>query len=84
MVVSWTNVAQTAITYNQLTNVVHGSLKSYDFPDVAAAIAPRPLTLIGTVDAAGKPVAPSEVEKVYAPAKAAYAAKGEASRLVIK
>ncbi|HLF93406.1 MAG TPA: acetylxylan esterase, partial [Planctomycetota bacterium] len=54
MVISWSAVAKTAVTYNQLTNVVPGALKVYDLPDLAAAIAPRTVTIRNPVDAAGE------------------------------
>ena len=42
------------VQLNQLTNVVPGALKVYDLPDLAAAIAPRPLTIEGAVDPANR------------------------------
>src|SRR6185295_11345614 len=45
LVTSWSLVARTPLTMNQLTNVVPGALRVYDLPDLAAAIAPRALTL---------------------------------------
>jgi len=71
MVISWSAVARTPVTVNQLTNVVPGALKVYDLPDLAAAIAPRPLALRGPVDPAGKPVSRAAVEEAYAAARAA-------------
>lgn len=55
--VSWSSVAKTPVSYNQLTNVVPGALKVYDLPDLVKAIAPRKVTITNPVDAAGKPVA---------------------------
>lgn len=71
-VISWAAVVRTPINYNQLTNVVPGALRHYDLPDLAAALAPRPLTIRGPVDPTHKPVALAEVEKSYATCKAAY------------
>ena len=34
-IASWTDVARTAITHDQLTNVVPGALRVYDLPDLA-------------------------------------------------
>jgi len=36
--VSWSNVIHSRITKNQLVNAVHGTLKVYDLPDLAAAL----------------------------------------------
>src|ERR1043166_9157628 len=55
MVISWSAVARTPISRNPLTNVGPGALEVYDLPDLAATIAPRPLTIRDPVDAAGKP-----------------------------
>ncbi len=84
MVVSWASVARTPMSKGQLSNVVPGALKGYDLPDVAAAIAPRPLTIRNPVDAAGKPVSQAELEQIYAPARAAYKAAGAEKNLILE
>ncbi len=84
MVISWSNVAKSAVTYNQFTNVVPGALKVYDLPDLAATLAPRPLAIINVVDAAGKPVTQEELEAAYAVTRAAYAAAGAEKNLVLE
>jgi pimeloyl-ACP methyl ester carboxylesterase len=70
--VSWASVVQTPISYNQLTNVVPGALAVYDLPELAATLAPRPLTLRQGVDAAGKPVDQGALERAWAAARAGY------------
>lgn len=76
--VSWDNVVRTPISHNQLAGVVHGVLKVYDLPDLAASIAPRPLTIRNPVDAAGKPLTKEAAEEAYKPVRDAYkAAKAE-------
>lgn len=55
--VSWSSVAKTSVSYNQLTNVVPGALKVYDLPDLVKVIAPRKVTITNPLDAASKPVA---------------------------
>lgn len=52
--VSWTNVVNTPINSNQLTQVVPGVLKSYDLPDLVLALAPRELVIQQPVDARGE------------------------------
>jgi cephalosporin-C deacetylase-like acetyl esterase len=63
--ISWQNVVDTPISYNQLASVVPGALRVYDLPDLALMIAPRPLTIRGAVDARGRPVAIEEVISTY-------------------
>lgn len=54
--VSWSNVVNHTITENQLLNTVHGALKYYDLPDLAASIPEGKLTIENPVDALGNPV----------------------------
>ncbi|MCI0703746.1 MAG: alpha/beta hydrolase family protein, partial [Planctomycetia bacterium] len=70
--VSWDAVVRTPISHNQLTNVVPGALKVYDLPDLAAAIAPRPLTIRNSADALGKPLTKEEAEQAYKSVREAY------------
>jgi cephalosporin-C deacetylase-like acetyl esterase len=70
--VSWSSVVQTPLGQDQLTNVVPGALEVYDLPDLAAAFAPRPLTIRRAVDPVGKPLAQAELESAYTPARSAY------------
>jgi dienelactone hydrolase len=64
-VLSWSNVVRTPMSMNQLTNVVPGALRIYDLPDLAALVAPRPLTIRNSVDAAQRPVPQTELERAY-------------------
>jgi dienelactone hydrolase len=73
---SWASVVANPATKAPLSNVVPGALAVYDLPDLAAAIAPRPLTIRNPVDGAGKPVSQAELEAAYAGARAAYKAAG--------
>jgi dienelactone hydrolase/pimeloyl-ACP methyl ester carboxylesterase len=84
MVLSWTAVARTPLGKGQLANVVPGALKSYDLPDLAASIAPRPLTIQNPVDAAGRPVSQADLEAAYATAREAYKAAGAEKNLVLE
>ncbi len=81
---SWTDVAATAISFNQLTNVVPGALKVYDLPELAGLVAPQPLTVRAARDAAGRAVAQADLEKAYAPCRAAYERHKIADRLVLR
>jgi hypothetical protein len=84
MVVSWGSVVRTPQSQGQLANVVPGALRVYDLPDLAAAVAPRPLRIRAAVDAAGKPVSQAELEEAYAAARAAYKAAGAEKNLVLE
>lgn len=83
-VVSWTAVAQTPLGVNQLANVVPGVLTSYDLPQVAAAIAPRHLTLSGIVDPAGQPLPLDEVRRVYQSCVTAFGDRNAVASIVIE
>jgi cephalosporin-C deacetylase-like acetyl esterase len=83
-VTSWTDVAATAITHNQLTNVVPGALKVYDLPELAGLVAPRPLALRGLWNAAGKAANRADVDRAYAPCRAAYERAKVGGRFMIE
>jgi pimeloyl-ACP methyl ester carboxylesterase len=70
--ISWQNVVETPINYNQLTNVVPGALRLYDLPVLAAMIAPRPLTIRDAVDAKGQPAARDELISSYRACRERY------------
>jgi hypothetical protein len=71
-VISWSAVVRTPLSYNQLTNAVPGALAAYDLPDLAAALAPRRLTIRAAVDPQGEVVAQNVVKDIYAACLAAY------------
>ncbi len=53
---SWSLVARTKSPRGDLAGVLPGVLASYDLPDLAAAIAPRRLTIREPLDPAGRPL----------------------------
>jgi hypothetical protein len=53
--VSWSNVLEHRITYNQYVNVVHGGLRVYDLPDLADSLGDQ-LTVKDPVNAQGEPI----------------------------
>jgi hypothetical protein len=81
--VSWHGVLRTPISHNQLANVVPGVLKVYDLPDLAAAIAPRPLTILRPVDAAGKPLSKEAAEEAYKGVREAYKEAGAEDKFTL-
>lgn len=58
-------------------------LLHFDLPQVAAALAPRPLTLLSPVDSMMQPASWSGVEKAYRPTRAAYERAGGSERFQI-
>ena len=56
-VVSWSAVVRGPISRDQLSGAVPGVLESYDLPDLAALLAPRPLTIRSAINPDGTPVA---------------------------
>jgi cephalosporin-C deacetylase-like acetyl esterase len=80
--ISWQNVVETPISYNQFTNVVPGALRVYDLPDLAAMIAPRPLTIREAVDALGRPVGREGLISAYKVCRQRYGQLG-AENLVL-
>ena len=69
---AWSDVVTTPISHNQLTNAVPGALKVYDLPDLAAALAPRSLTIIDAVDAVGEVLPKDRIQKTYGGCDKAY------------
>ena len=82
--ISWHNVVHTPISLNQLTNVVPGALHVYDLPDLAALIAPRPLTIRTAVDARHQPVSTDELQSAYRVCRERYSQLGAAKNLVLE
>jgi hypothetical protein len=69
---SWTAVVETPQGRDQLTSVVPAALALYDLPELAATLAPRPLTIRSAVDPMGQSVSAAVLESVYAAVKSAY------------
>jgi dienelactone hydrolase len=83
-ILSWTAVVKAGISHNQLSNAVPGALAVYDLPDLAATLAPRKLVILNPVDPTGRPVSQEELERIYAPVKAAYARAGAEKELELR
>jgi hypothetical protein len=63
--------------------VVPGALTAGDLCDVAAALAPRPLRLVGLVDGLNRRVPADRLAGVYAPARAAYSQANTPGRFAL-
>jgi len=83
-IVSWAGVVRTPMNFDQLTNVVPAVLKVYDLPDLAAALAPRPLTVRSPVYPLAKPIPPEDVQEAFGKVKAAYTRLGAENRLILR
>jgi dienelactone hydrolase/pimeloyl-ACP methyl ester carboxylesterase len=81
---SWDDLARRPVTRYPLAEIVPNALTVYDLPDLAAAIAPRPLTIRAPLDPDGRPLASDRLEAVYATVVAAYRDLGASGALVIQ
>jgi dienelactone hydrolase len=79
--VSWDDVVEKGVSRGQLGNVVPGALLTYDLPDLAARLAPRPLRIVSPVDAMGRALSQAEMERAYAACIKAY---GTSNRLELR
>jgi dienelactone hydrolase len=75
--ISWADVVERGISRDQMGNVVPGVLQAYDLPDLAAGLAPLPLTIQAPVDAMGEPVPQATLERSYARCAQAYGPAGK-------
>jgi dienelactone hydrolase len=75
--VSWADIVERGLSRNQMGSVVPGVLEAYDLPDLAARLAPLPLTIDSPVDAVGEPVALATLERSYARCSEAYGPNGK-------
>jgi hypothetical protein len=78
---SWSDVVERGLSRDQMGNVVPGVLTAYDLPDLAARLAPLPLTIVNPVDAMGTPVSQSSLERCYSRCVQAF---GPAGKLVLR
>ena len=76
MLVSYRAVVEQRIHRDVLESVAIGALREYDLPDLAAALAPRPVRLINPVDPLGQRLWPEKAREAYGGAAGVYAAAG--------
>jgi hypothetical protein len=81
MIVSYRSIIDHRIHRQVFENVVLGALKFYDFPDLVAALAPRPIWVVNSVDPLGHRVAKGEVKKQYASALEVFRLAGAEAAL---
>lgn len=72
MLISYQSIITRRIHRQALEHVVNGALKFYDFPDLAAAFAPRSIWIVNGVDPIGRRVDLAEMKKQYAASTTAF------------
>ena len=77
MPLSYMAFVQAKLHRNPVEIIVPGVLQDYDLPDLAAAIAPRPVTLLDTKSPVGTVVALDAVRKLYPKVDVRYRVEGE-------
>lgn len=82
--ISWRSLFETEV-YGYLPNILVPGILSYgDLPEIAASLAPRPLTIAGALDAARQPVSAADLAAAYEVCRAAYQAAGAAEALTLR
>lgn len=81
--ISYQAMARTPIQRRVFDSVLPGVLGKYDFPDLVAALAPRPVTLIDLRTVMGNTASLKEVQDTYAYAHVSYAISDAPSHLRI-
>jgi len=67
--VSYRSIVESRVSYDAYQQVVPGALRHFDLPDLAAAIAPRPVWVWQLVDPLGMPVSDTATTQAYGAAK---------------
>jgi dienelactone hydrolase len=80
---SFDAIAATGTSTHRLTELVPAVLESFDLPDVAALVAPRPLVLANLVDAMHRRADPALAQSTYVRATHAYRALSAETHLRI-
>lgn len=70
--VSWSMVATTPLSQDQLACAVPGALSTYDLPDLATTLAPRPLTILRPVDGRRQPIDQEALDAAHERTRKAY------------
>lgn len=85
-VTSYMAIARAPLHEGLTGAIVPGVLRDFDLPDLAAAVAPRPLWIVDPRTATGAVVAPERARDEYAPAVRAYERAGarEAFRVALR
>jgi hypothetical protein len=71
------SVLRSAFTYVPMDALIPGMLTTADIPDIAVALAPRPLLFAEPVDGRNVRLTSVELERIFGPVRKAYAGAGE-------
>jgi cephalosporin-C deacetylase-like acetyl esterase len=82
--ISYDSVVNYKIGRSLIDSVIPGVLKSYDLPDLVAALAPRPTWIVDARDPLGHRVSTAKVRRQYGVALDAFKAAGEPNALRIE
>jgi cephalosporin-C deacetylase-like acetyl esterase len=78
---SYASIARTPVHRQIFDAVIPGVLGKYDLPDLVAALAPRPVSLVNLRSPLGIPVFLRDAKSEYGYAAAAYTAAGASNKL---
>ena len=82
--VSYAALLDEPFVYQPADSIIRGLLRRADLPDVAAALAPRPLRMECLVDGCNRQVSSKRVEETYHLARSAYTRAEKPDRLSIE
>jgi hypothetical protein len=80
---SYATLLDEPFVYQPADSIIRGLLRIADLPDLAAALAPRPLRMEGLVDGCNRPASQKQAEETYQLTRAAYAQTEKPDRLSI-
>jgi cephalosporin-C deacetylase-like acetyl esterase len=83
MLISYESVVTEKISRQIFESIIPGVLGKYDLPDLAAALAPRRVTIVNPVNPRGQNLELSKARLQYENAKAAFQVSGAESSFVI-
>jgi cephalosporin-C deacetylase-like acetyl esterase len=78
MLVSYRAVVEQRIHRGVLESIIPGVLRHFDLPDLIAALIPRKVLLVNTINPLGNRLWPEQAEKAYASTKGAFERAGAA------
>jgi hypothetical protein len=78
------SLADTPIQRQIFEAVVPGALGVYDYPDLAAAVAPRPVWIVNAKSPMGQPLTVSEMQAAYRYTAEAYSTAGASNLLQVR
>jgi hypothetical protein len=81
--VSYSAVVNQRIHQDVFEHIAWGALKSYDLPDLVAALTPRPVWITNAADPLGQQLPIADVEKGYGAASEGYSRTGATDALHI-